>query len=254
MKNLIYLFLLVFILSCSKDNSLTENSEGPDFNQIQSEYGDKFNKEASRILSIFKSEDQRVSSVYQANFGKSFSTNDPLSTITGGETASDVKITLDADEFTPDVDSKKWVHFNYDFSKYYGKTVDIKIEDSEKSEEYEVYFPKPVLVNRLGTGNSLYLSRTGNTLTWTADENNASNLILLYVQTYSDEAEENLILNKLIPTEDDGSYSIDHLIKDQTKAIEISFYLGNAVEFTTREGKNLNFCLYSFDAHTYYFE
>ena len=142
------------------------------------------------------------------------------------------------------------------FDQLYSTNVPVTLLDGRDSYSGVIYSSPPLVARKLTQGSSIHINRTGNTMTWNADPNNAIGILLQY-KLYSSSDLTNpasLMQINYINVPDNGSYNIDNLLSDpNVKAIDIGLYRGNAVEFTSSStGKNFVIDIISTDFHIYF--
>jgi hypothetical protein len=167
-----------------------------------------------------------------------------------------VKVTVDGRSYLPDA-TGGFLKQGIEFKDYYGKTVNVSIEDAGSRKDYSFYVPKQATAKKLGQPQSNHINRTGNTLEWTPDANSTTGKLVLYYTLYKEgttAAYDDAVIYKqeAVLLDDNGQYSLDNILAD-TAITKINFILttGNAVAFQTKDGKKLTFDIKSCDSHEY---
>jgi len=251
MKNLtIILALTMTMFSCNKED-LTSNINSSKIENIEE------NIEAQRIYSIYENMDFDNGFFATSNYGKALT---PYQTKVNGKVPSDYSITIDKQTIEPDGVGERegmFLYNNNEYLNYFGKTMSFTLQDSENSSEYEIYVPKPLYVSPIylyeGEYPTMNIDRTGNTMEWDAD-NNSSGILLKY-ETFDADAfggNANLIDINYKIISDNANYNIDNLISNtNVKSVKLSFIRANAVNFVTKNNKNVMFSFQAIDFHYY---
>lgn len=245
---------------CSKKEKMSSNStqkQNPNANggdptafrtMEDIELPDDASDEMVRIYNDVKNGDYEVAIIANSNFG-SFSSSRTEDTYLCGYTqpGDDISITLNGNSFSPDGNGQ-WMTLNESWPAYYDKDVNVKIKTgSTLLKEANIHVPAPHKAAKLGDG--MTIERTGNTLTWTADDDNTTGNIILYYYLY--DADGAIIDIDGAMIEDDGSYSLDDILSNtNAKSIYFQLISGNTVS-TEINGEGILFYIETVDHHEY---
>ncbi|MBK8474358.1 MAG: hypothetical protein IPL33_20515 [Sphingobacteriales bacterium] len=184
-----------------------------------------------------------------ANFGN---LSDDYGYYIMGKLPANITISLQGKTYVPDGPNTQIFSNEPTIKASFGKTETFQISDGSNTQSYSLYVPKTITMNKLLHDQSLNISRAGNNLTWQADPNNASKLVMLQCRVYNQiENEGDIIEDKILFLPDNGSYNIDHLLTNpNAKSIFLMITRGTAVDFVSQEGK-IGFVFRADDAHYY---
>jgi len=245
---IIFLLASITLIGCVKETDfLSENDKNTSNLKTSRDIPGNLSEEAKNLFSLYQKKDYHVGLISTNNFGQFMGSK------SSGRTSNDFSFIIEGKKMIPD-NNNSIEKVNNSFNEYFGKKVNFQIEDSNSKKEYELYIPNSIQANQLSKGQSSYIGRTGNTLSWEADKNNKSGILIRYQLRDKDVASEGskIISNGYEWLEDIGKYNIDHLLKDPSvNAITFTISRANAINFVNRESKNV---LVSFKAndHHYY--
>jgi hypothetical protein len=163
------------------------------------------------------------------------------------ELADDISIIINENMYTPD-DNGQFLIYNSSWPGLYDSNVDVEIKSgSTQLSSVTMHVPKRCLVTKLGTNGMI--ARSGNTLSWTPDQNNAVGYVILYYYLFDEDGDMIDTDGELL--DDDGSFSIDNIISNtDVKSIYFQIITGNTTS-TTVNNKKLLFIIESIDHHRY---
>ena len=248
MKKIILILTIgLTMFSCSKEN-LTSNLKNLNIED---------NLEAQRIYNIYKNKDFSNGFYAESNFGNPLT---PFQTKVNGMVPADYSIEIDKQTIKPDGVGQRegmFLYSNNNYLDYFGRTISFKLQDSKNSTEYEIYVPKPLSVSPIflyeGEYATMNINRTGNNMEWEADPNSSG--ILLKYKLFDKEVfteDANLLDFGYKIIDDNGNYNIDDLLTDtDVKVVNLTFIRANAVNFVTKDDKNVMFSFQAIDSHYY---
>lgn len=254
MKNTIFILstICIFTLSCKKEPSNILDSEQPEFSMNEAIWDyllpADFNSTGLRIAEDVISPDYEVSIMDNANFG-SFSSNPQEDIYFSGMTPSDITIKINNETYSPNT-SGQWLNEDIFYKNYYGSRVEVTISNGTSFKKDSLYIPYPALAPRLSNGFSKEISRTGNSLSWTADANNEAEYVALVYYLYDSNGQ--LFDGDMVLIEDDGEFNMDSILSDlNISTIYFKLITGNTLAETFNDKKIL-FHISSIDHHEYY--
>lgn len=256
MKQILLITLLIttVLSSCKKDSVKTDNNVKTTEQIIKNfVMPSGINDEAKRIINDVTEPDYTIAITDNPNYGK-FSSTPWADIMLAGKSPSDIIIKLDGNTYTPVNDDGMWFVQSADLKQYYGKNVEINIKDSDSSYNFNLYIPKPVLVNQLSPAQSQVITKSDNVLTWDIDENNTSDKVAFFYELYDNEDVSSSVApykRDILLLDNNGNYNIDNLIDNNCKRIFFRMITGNTASFINKDGKKILFYIASFDHHEY---
>ena len=192
MKNLKKILLLTitlgFMISCNRTQEVTK-PKGNTFNlkSFAAAYYNGLNNEGKRILDDIIDYDYSVGVVDNPNFGGFSRLHADTDIYISGKANAGVKITIDGNLYTSNTSYVGGFHKQgLEFKQYFGKTVNVQIEDAGSTKSYSFYVPKHATAKKLGAPQSNQINRVGNTLEWQPDANSTTGKVALYYVLYKD--------------------------------------------------------------------
>ena len=263
-KILILTTVILAIISCSKEISDLDKTGNNTLNEpllstsaLISNFilPDDINSEGERISNDVFDPKYTIAVIDNPNFG-TFSSTPEYDIIFGGKSPSNIKIKLNGDEYTPSTNGQ-WFGQGIEYKNYYGKNVLVEIfENDNLLESSSIYVPRPILTNKLGSVGSQEISRTGNTLTWDADNTgNSSNKVALIYYLYDNNnigSEEGLYERNLLLLDNNGLYNLDGILADtECKKIYFRLVNGSTVSCNVNGSEKLLVHISTFNHHEY---
>ncbi|MBK8474254.1 MAG: hypothetical protein IPL33_19945 [Sphingobacteriales bacterium] len=247
-KILILLSFTLLWVACQKDNELSNEPSSLKTSYELSEVIN-LNAETKRLADVLQNNKFTVGAIANANFG---SLPLDIAYYVSGKTPANISINLQNKTYTPTAEGQYMQEYSPELNTIWGSQQTFQISDGSNTQSYSLYVPKTITMNKLLHDQSLNISRAGNNLTWQADPNNASKLVMLQCRVYNQiENEGDIIEDKILFLPDNGSYNIDHLLTNpNAKSIFLMITRGTAVDFVSQEGK-INFRFQANDAHYY---
>ncbi len=248
-KILILLSFTLLWVACQKDNELSNEPSSLKTSYELSEVIN-LNAETKRLADVLQDNKFTVGAIANANFG---SLQEGFAHYLSGKApTANLSVNLQGKIYTPDVEAQFRNPRYPELNTIWGSQQTFQISDGSNTQSYSLYVPKTITMNKLLHDQSLNISRAGNNLTWQADPNNASKLVMLQCRVYNQiENEGDIIEDKILFLPDNGSYNIDHLLTNpNAKSIFLMITRGTAVDFVSQEGK-INFRFQANDAHYY---
>lgn len=244
---------LVMALACSKQQPEKKRDLTPIEALIQAlSLREHLNDEAKRVLHDISDPDFTFGVIDNLNFGR-FGTATPPPIYLSGKTEPNVSVTIDNQSFGP-AQNGDWFLREDDFKQFYGKMVDIEVEVNSQVYQAQRYIPFPIQVGDLSQNNSIYIAKTGNTLTWTVDPDDQIQTVVLYYTLFDNEdfgSVSGEYESDVLVLDNKGSFNLDQVIdEDISKRISFMVVNGNTFSFETGGHKYL-FNMGAVDHHEY---
>lgn len=246
-KILILLSFTLLWVACQKDNELSNEPSSLKTSYELSEVIN-LNAETKRLAEVLQDNKFTAGAHANANFG---SLQEGYAYYLSGTAPTNASFGVQGETYRPNTDGQLLRHYP-ELSTVWGSQQTFQISDGSNTQSYSLYVPKAITMNKLLHDQSLNISRAGNNLTWQADPNNSSTLVMLQCRVYNQiENEGDIIEDKILFLPDNGSYNIDHLLTNpNAKSIFLMITRGTAVDFVSQEGK-IGFVFRADDAHYY---
>lgn len=234
--------------SCQKDNGLNNETDSFKSAYKLSEVIN-LNTETQRLAGVLTDTKFTMAAHANANFG---TLQEGYAYYLSGKVPTNISLNLQGNTYNPNLDGQLLTEHYPELSEIWNKTQTFQISEGANFKNYSLHVPRVITVRMLSDNNYLNINRTGNTLNWEADSNNASTLVMLQCRLYDRiENEGNVIKDETLFLPDNGSYNIDHLLADaNAKSIFLMITRGTAVDFASQEGK-IDFRFQATDAHYY---
>jgi hypothetical protein len=262
MKKIIYSTAISFavitaaLIACTKSEKKSDNTDNLyEVSGIKFEAIDINTPLFAAVEADIKSSASVLGLNENPNYG-AINSSDASTVDLGGSTQVGARISINNEVYSASSNGG-WSQSSISLKSHFGKILAIKTLTNSGTNSYSLYSPAVIKVAKLGaTINSLEIPRTGNLLNWNKDASNPFGAIVISYKCFTDDkigerfspiASGNLIVK------DDGSYSIDDIIKDsKIKRIYLKFSrgCGSKVYFAGSEN-GVFFNVKSIDHHEY---
>lgn len=251
-KTILSIIGLILLMACSKEINNQAPEQLPTFSALIANYSlpADANAEVRRIAEAVQSPDYTFGITDNPNYGI-FSSTPEYGVFMSGSTPNTIGLQLDG--ISIDQSNGQWLQQGLVFKQFYGKTVEVVITNNGIVQVIDsIYVPEPALTPVLGS--NLHISRSGNVLSWEADQNNPANKISLVYSLYNSADIGDIsgeIKRGVLVIDNNGSYSIDHLLSDlAVKKIYFRLVSGNALAAEI-DGNKILFSIKTYDQHIY---